>query len=313
MEIEILEQKKPHPEQEQQSENSTFYDNGGGYDDDNDDYNDSSYTQNLNKEKVYLSSQIPGWFYFNKIIGNRRFLIISPLLKIHIATPCEDSNMPITCSIMAASFLLAMHLLIGKPEKEGFEQIVFNLMHYTGILLIVDLLYVGMTNPGFYIFERGLQRKLERLRRKADENTALMDISDHHTSEETEIEVRRGSGSENEDDEIVIGRNRATGANKKKKRYLCEKCKVPWVEEYEGVIEHCDDCDLCVVRPDHYCGVLGNSIAYRNICCFWALIVIAGFYSVFCYMFLFQTLGMVAGSPTGVPGTGYGVRGGRYL
>ena len=54
---------------------------------------------------------------------------------------------------------------------------------------------------------------------------------------------------------------------------ICQKCMLP---KPKGA-EHCEDCDHCVLRYDHHCGVIGACIADKNLKSF----VLTFFYAFF--------------------------------
>ena len=38
-------------------------------------------------------------------------------------------------------------------------------------------------------------------------------------------------------------------------------------------VEHCSDCDVCVMNVDHHCGVFDRCIAQNNIKCFYIFLL----------------------------------------
>lgn len=59
---------------------------------------------------------------------------------------------------------------------------------------------------------------------------------------------------------------------------ICKKCGLPMPK---GSV-HCEDCDMCVLRQDHHCGVIVNCVADRNFKAFVLGFFYAGVISLEC-------------------------------
>lgn len=57
------------------------------------------------------------------------------------------------------------------------------------------------------------------------------------------------------------------GEQQKRNCYLCEKCNI--VINFNEDIEHCEECDICVIKFDHHCFWTGKCITKKNIWAFY--------------------------------------------
>ena len=81
------------------------------------------------------------------------------------------------------------------------------------------------------------------------------------------------------------------GEEQKKSYYLCEFCNI--IINYNENIEHCDECQICVMKYDHHCFWTGKCITKKNIWAFYffafgSMIYILWYFVIIIYYLITQ-------------------------